>query len=105
MVNSLNIEEFCKELGMSLRKARITENKTQKELGVMAGVSTKVIGRMERGDASVSLARWLNVSEILGLLSTWQDVLQIKEDPFEKYDREQKKITDLKKRRVRHKNK
>ncbi len=98
-----NVNEFCKELGMRLRKARISANKTQKELGVIAGVSSKVIGRMERGDASVSLAKWLNVTEIFGLLSTWQDVLQIKEDPFEEYDREQKRITDLMKRRVRHK--
>ncbi len=96
---------FCQELGLRLRKARIFKNKTQKELGVMVGVSAKVIGRMEQGDTSVSLGKWLNVSEIFGLLNTWQVVLEIEEDPFAQYDREQKKRIDLQKKRVRHKKK
>lgn len=105
MRKNIEMEVFCKELGMRLRKVRIARNKTQKELGAMAGVSTKVIGRMERGDVSVSLAKWLIVTAMLGVFSTWQDVLLIAEDPFEVYDREQKEVTDLLKKRVRHKKK
>lgn len=105
MKTSLKAEEFGKDLGIRLRKARISKNKTQKELAVMVGISSKVLGRMERGDLSVSLKRWLNISEILGLFGTWQDVLYVEEDPFEQYDLEQKESTDLLKRRVRHKKK
>ncbi|MFW8601479.1 helix-turn-helix domain-containing protein [Desulfobacterota bacterium M19] len=102
MKTSLQVEEFSRELGLRLRKARIRRNKTQKELAVMAGVSAKVIGRMEQGGLSVSLTRWLNICEILGVFDTWQEVLHIREDPFEQYDLEQRETTDLLKKRVRH---
>jgi len=99
------MEQFSEKMGLRLRKARIARDKTQHELAVMAGVSSKVIGRMERGDASVTLAKWLSVADILGLLHTWQDVFLIAEDPFVEYDRDQQQITALQKQRVRHKKK
>lgn len=101
----LKMETFRQELGLRLRKARVANKKTQRELGVMAGISTKVIGRMERGDTSVALAKWLNVAEILGLFATWRDVFKVTEDPFVQYDRQQKAATDLMKKRVRHRKK
>ncbi len=92
--------EICQLLGVRLRKARILKNETQETLGVRAGVSRQLIGRMERGDASVVLETWLKVSDVLGLLETWQNVLEITLDPFEEFDRKVHE-EEFKKKRVR----
>lgn len=92
--------EICQLLGVRLRKARMLKNETQETLGVRAGVSRQLIGRMEKGDASVALETWLKVSSVLGLLGTWQNVLEIAQDPFEEFDRKVHE-EEFKKKRVR----
>ncbi len=86
---------------MRLRKARVEAGLTQALLAARAGVSVRAVSRMERGDMSVGLGRWLKVSLILGLLATWEPVFLIREDPFAQYDKEQRRRTDPGKRRVR----
>lgn len=102
MLTTSHLSSMGQELGLRLRKARIIARKTQQELGTMAGISARGIGRMERRDTSVSLAKWLAVSLVLGLDATWQDTLQVRTDPFDEYDRARKETLDLKKKRVRH---
>lgn len=88
-------------LGLRLRQARIKAQLTQAMLAARSGVSIRVISRMEQGDTTVTLGRWLKVSGVLGLLNSWDTVLMVPEDPFEQYDREQSEKTDLGRRRVR----
>jgi hypothetical protein len=63
------------------------------------GVSRLTIIKMEKGgvEASrISLATWLNAAEHLGLIDTWNNVMSVRSDPFDEYDRkvrEEKRIT------------
>ena len=102
-MDSLSAKEVCRRLGLRLRAVRIKINETQVQLGVRAGVSRNLIGRMEKGDSSVSLEKWLRVAVVLGLLDTWNDVFSVKEDPFDVFDREEQEATALAKKRVRSK--
>ena len=103
MIDKISTDKTVTGMGLRLRKARVEAGMTQALLAARAGVSVRVISRMERGDTTVSLGRWLKVSLILGLLESWEEVLLIKEDPFAQYDREQHRRTDPGKRRVRPK--
>ncbi len=101
MTNSNTIDATAAGMGVRLRKARVEAGLTQALLAARAGVSVRAVSRMERGDMSVGLGRWLKVSLILGLLATWEPVFLIREDPFAQYDKEQRRRTDPGKRRVR----
>lgn len=93
--------ELLNDMGLRLRKIRIAHEITQEELAERAGVSRKVIGRMERGDGSVTLEKWMKVSQILGVSDTWKHVFEVMEDPFEQYDRRQQEEDNFWKKRVR----
>lgn len=95
--------ELCRQLGIRLRKARILKDETQENLAARTGVSRQLIGRMERGDASVSLEKWVKVSVVLGLLETWREVLVVPVDPFEEFDRQLHEEEVFRKKRVRPK--
>lgn len=97
----LDLNDLYEKLGTRLRMARIKKNETQADLGVRAGVSRQLVGRMEQGDPSVSLEKWARVSEVLGLLDTWEQVLVVPVDPFEEFDRTQQEERALTKKRVR----
>ncbi len=101
MVDTISIDKTAAGMGIRLRKARVEAGLTQALLAARAGVSVRAVSRMERGDMSVGLGRWLKVSLILGLLGTWEPVFLIQEDPFAHYDKEQRHRTDPGKRRVR----
>ncbi|MBU0943568.1 MAG: helix-turn-helix domain-containing protein [Proteobacteria bacterium] len=98
-----NSIKLLKGIGSRMRKVRIEKKITQAELADRAGISRKVIGRMEHGDGSVTLEKWLKVSMVLEVGGTWEHLFKIEEDPFIQYDREQKEQTDLWKKRVRSK--
>jgi DNA-binding XRE family transcriptional regulator len=96
-----NKSSLLKKLGRRLKQARILKRETQEDLGVRIGVSRQVIARMEKGDSSTQFDNWLNASEILGLLQTWDNVLLWPEDPFDKFDRKTKEEQEFNKKRVR----
>ncbi len=98
-----NEKEFFQELGLRLRKARIERRETQEGLGARAGISRQLLARMERGEASVALGKWIRVSSILGLMDTWSQALIMPVDPFVEYDEEQRQLNKLRKTRVRRK--
>jgi len=95
-------ETIARTLGFALRTARIDAKETQDGLAARIGVSRWTVAAMEKGDAKVSLGAWLKASALLGLLDSWESVMQKEEDPFVKYDREQAKKQKLLKTRVRN---
>lgn len=101
--NNENLTGMLKRIGLRLRRVRIDKKITQAELAARAGISRKVIGRMEHGDGSVTLEKWVKVAMVLEVVNTWEHLFEVEEDPFEQYDREQKQQTDLWKQRVRPK--
>jgi transcriptional regulator with XRE-family HTH domain len=101
MVSEIPISRSAASLGARLRQARIEAQLTQAMLAARAGLSVRVIGRMEQGDITVSLGRWLKASAALNLLDSWDAALLVPEDPFAQYDREQHEQVDGSRRRVR----
>ncbi|MCI5222654.1 MAG: XRE family transcriptional regulator [Candidatus Electrothrix sp. AR4] len=101
MINEIPINRAAANLGLRLRQARIEAQLTQAMLAARAGLSVRVIGRMEQGDVTVSLGRWLKASAVLNLVDSWESALLIPEDPFTQYDREQNERVDISRRRVR----
>ncbi len=98
---STDQKSLLKEIGLRLREARIANGDSQKKLGARIGVSRLIIGKMEKGDPSVSIGRWLKASDILGIMDTWSALMKKEEDPFEAYDNEQERLETLRKTRVR----
>ncbi len=94
-------QDVAQHLGLALRSARIKAEQTQDELAARIGVSRWTFAAMEKGDPKVSLAAWIKVSGLLGLLAGWDSLLQEPEDPFVRYDQEQAAKDKLMKRRVR----
>lgn len=82
------IVSMLKRLGALLRAARLERNESQEILAQRLGVSRQTYGKMERGEASVPIGYWLAVSQILGRLDSWSEVLQEKQDLFARYDHE-----------------
>ena len=91
------------DLGLRLRKARIRRKITQADLGARTGISRQLIVKMEKGNPTVSLAKWVKVSTALDLLDSWENVLMLPVDPFAEFDRQRHEIEQLKKTRVRKK--
>ena len=91
------------DLGLRLRKARIRRKITQADLGARTGISRQLIIKMEKGDPTVSLARWVKVSTALDLLESWENVLMLPVDPFAEFDQQRQELDRLKKTRVRNK--
>jgi len=101
----LSENEVGKKMGLLLKKARLKSNQTLAELGARIGVSRWTVAQMEKGNPNVSLAAWIKVSSLLGLLDTWQGVLQPPEDPFAAFDRAREEEARLIKARVGKKKK
>ena len=59
------------------------------------------VSQMEKGAPGVSLGAWIKVSNILGLLESWNGVMELPPDPFAEYDAARKTRQDLLKARVR----
>jgi hypothetical protein len=60
-----------------------------------------IIGRVEKGDPSVSFGRYLKVASALDLLNTLKKTFLEEADPFDEYDQEVETIEAIKRKRVR----
>lgn len=56
-----------RELGQRIRALRATYGLTQEELALLAGVSVRFVGDLERGKSTVRLSGVLAVCYVLGL--------------------------------------
>lgn len=61
-------------LGAKLREARLRRELPQSLIAERASVSTDTIGRIEKGDAKVSIGAYAMVLQALGLLDGWGSV-------------------------------
>ena len=100
----MKIAEKIKIMGLEMRKARQLKNDRQKDLAARMGVSRLTVMKMEKGGTEagrISLETWLRAAEHLGLLDTWEEVMSVKTDPFEEYDRKRREEEKIRKRRVK----
>ena len=101
-----DITEIINSMAMEMRKARQMRNDRQKDLAARMGVSRLTVIKMEKGETDarrIPLETWLKAAEHLGLLDTWEEVMKIKPDPFELYDKKIKAEEKLRKSRVTRK--
>ena len=94
-------EELLQKLGLRLRKARILRGDKQKQLAARTGISMTIIGRIEKGDPSVSFGRYLKMAAALELLHTLENAFHEEADPFDEYDQEVETVEAIKRKRVR----
>ncbi len=99
-----NIEKIIRDMGLQMRKARQLKKDRQKDLAARMGVSRLTVMKMEKGEdeaGRVPLETWLKAAYHLDLLDTWNDVMMVREDPFEIFDRKMTEEKRIKKGRVR----
>lgn len=91
IMNNLELDSasILTELGRRLKRARLTRNETQEVFSGRIGLTRQTYSKMEKGASTVPIGYWLEASEMLGLLNTWQDVMSQKDNLFEQYDQRQ----------------
>lgn len=100
----MRIPEIIGRMGLQMRKARQLRRDRQKDLAARMGVSRLTVMKMEKGGPEagrIPLETWLRAAEHLGLLDTWQEVMKVRTDPFEEYDRKVREEERIRKGRVK----
>jgi transcriptional regulator with XRE-family HTH domain len=64
---SLPVPQKVKRIGPRLRSARVERRLTVEQVAAAAGLSKGFISRLERADASVSLAALIRICDVLGM--------------------------------------
>ena len=77
---------LLRELGSRLKQARLTRNESQELFSSRLGISRQSYAKMEKGDSSIAIGHWLNASQILGKLPSWQSVLQSEDNLFDQFE-------------------
>ena len=90
MINKNNSKEVLEQLGNRLKEARLHRNETQETFAARIDLSRQSYAKMEKGEGSVPISKWVAASEILGLLGTWSEVLVPETDLFSRFEREKK---------------
>lgn len=67
------VRQAAEKMGQDLRSARLARRWSQTELARYAGVSRATFKRMEAGDPTVALGRWLRAWQQMGLLPLLTD--------------------------------
>ncbi len=94
-------DQHLKELGLRLRKERLSRNESQAVFAARVGVSIPTLYKMESGDPTIPIGRWSTALFILDRLDELDTILQQQEDLFAKYA---KSVTATRKRASRKTN-
>lgn len=97
--NSMSDQALSNLIGSFVRRHRLDQNKSQKEVAQAANISRSTLSLLERGE-TVTLATWLRVLRVLDLLyvlDTFKSVTQISPMQLAKLEREQRKRASNKK--------
>jgi len=68
----MDISEIACKMGSDLKKIRINVMQDpQKTMAIRVGVSLATYAKMEKGDASISLATWLAAAKVTRNINKW----------------------------------
>ena len=84
--NELSPSSLLKEFGNRLKQARLARNESQELFSSRLGISRQSYAKMEKGDPAIAIGHWLNASQILGKLPSWQSVLQSEDNLFDQFE-------------------
>ncbi len=87
--NELSSSSLLTELGNRLKQARLARNESQELFSSRLGISRQSFAKMEKGDPAIAIGHWLNASQLLGKLLSWQSVLQSEENLFDQFEQSQ----------------
>lgn len=76
----ISLRRGLKNLGESLKKARIRRRLKMVTVADRAGVSRETLAKIQRGDPGVSMGNYAAVIFALGLGSEWMNLADITED-------------------------
>lgn len=97
--NSMSDQALNNLIGTFVKRHRLDQNKSQKEVAQAANISRSTLSLLERGE-TVTLATWLRVLRVLDLLyvlDAFKSVTQISPMQLAKLEREQRKRASNKK--------
>lgn len=77
---SISLRRGLKNLGESLKKARIRRRLKMVTVADRAGVSRETLAKIQRGDPGVSMGNYAAVIFALGLGTEWMNLADITED-------------------------
>ncbi|MBU4258239.1 MAG: helix-turn-helix domain-containing protein [Proteobacteria bacterium] len=89
--NEKNVVPLLLQLGERLKEARLARNESQDLFAQRLGLTRQSYSKMEKGSPQTLIGKWIEASDILGLLDSWQEVLAPKEDLFAKFKRKTSK--------------
>ena len=69
------MENSAKEIGQKIRTARRAKDLSQSELAQRAGIATSYYARIERGEISASLDKYIAILKVLNL--KFEDIITI----------------------------
>jgi len=84
--NTTDPSSLLSELGNRLKEARLARNESQELFSSRLGISRQSYAKMEKGDPAIAIGHWLNASQILGKLPSWQSVLQNDDNLFDQFE-------------------
>jgi len=79
------MNEKILELGLRLKSARLRRNDPQKEFAYRIGVSIPTLYKMEHGDPSISVGKWVKALGILGRLDDLDKLIAPQESLADRY--------------------
>lgn len=75
-------------LAARLRELRLARNETQAAIAARIGISRETYRKMEAGDPSIALGRWIEAARLLGRLADWDAIFAPAENLFERHRQE-----------------
>jgi len=89
--NENNVASLLLQLGERLKEARLARNESQDLFAQRLGLTRQSYSKMEKGSPQTLIGKWIEASNILDRLESWQEVLAPKEDLFAKLKRKTSK--------------
>lgn len=77
----LTLRKNLKNLGESLKKARLRRRLKMTTIADRAGISRETLAKIQRGDPGVGIGNYAAVIFALGLGTEWMNLADITEDP------------------------
>lgn len=96
--------DILKNLGLRLKHARLELNDPQKEFAFRIGVSIPTLYKMEQGNPSVSIGKWVKALSMLGKLDEFEQLIALHKSLADRYTSLEKVKTRQRSSRSRYKN-
>lgn len=88
----ISCENILSDLGQRLRALRLERNETQFVFAQRIGTSRITLGKMEKGNSSVSIGLWVAASILLDRQKDWDALFEKQHDLFGQFEKRDKPV-------------